>query len=171
MTKTIVVGNKHFVNTGSLQTIAISIDGQNGVDVFQFVPPDLDGAWVWRVETEQNGVKKYHLLDETLLWTIRSGDVEEGNIKIQLVGLHGNGEDTLIWKSRIFDGRVLPSINAGSESTPEEISDFDRIAAEVQANAQAAKDAALRAEQAVITVEVIDGGNADDNNKNHTGGN
>ena len=90
MTKTIVVGNKHFVNTGLLQTIAISIDGQNGVDAFQFVPPDLDGVWVWRVETEQSGNKKYHLLDETLLWTIGYGDVKEGDIKIQLVGLQGS---------------------------------------------------------------------------------
>ena len=39
MTKTIVVGNKHFVNTGSLQTIAISIDGQNGVDELAFEVP------------------------------------------------------------------------------------------------------------------------------------
>ena len=146
MTKTIVIGSGHFVNTGSLQTIAISIDGQNGVDSFQFVPPDLNGAWVWRVETEQNGVKKYHLLDETLLWTIRYGDVEEGDIKIQLVGLQGSGEDTLIWKSRIFDGRVLPAINASEAVEPGDISDFDKIAAQVQQNAQTASDAAQRAE-------------------------
>ena len=145
MTKTIVIGSGHFVNTGSLQTIVISIDGQNGVDSFQFVPPDLDGAWVWRVETEQNGVKKYHLLDETLLWTIRYGDVEEGDIKIQLVGLHGN-DDALIWKSRIFDGRVLPAINASEAVEHGDISDFDKIAAQVQTNAQTASDAAQRAE-------------------------
>lgn len=145
MTKTIVIGSGHFVNTGSLQTIAISIDGQNGVDSFQFVPPDLDGAWVWRVETEQNGVKKYHLLDETLLWTIRYGDVEEGDIKIQLVGLQGN-DNALIWKSRIFDGRVLPAINASEAVEPGDISDFDKIAAQVQLDARTASDAAQRAE-------------------------
>ena len=35
----------------------------------------------------------------------------------------------------MFEARVLPAINAAQEVTPEEISEFDKIAAQVQMNA------------------------------------
>ena len=146
MQKTITVSENHFVNSGLYQAVVISIDGQNGVDTFTFIPPALDGVWTWRVETQQGENKKYHLLDDSLVWKIQYGEVTEGDIQIQLVGLQGSGDDTLIWKSRIFEGRVLPAVNASEVITPEDISDFDKIAAQVQLDARTASDAAQRAE-------------------------
>lgn len=94
MTKTITIGQGHYVNTGSYQTIIISIDGQNGVDTIEFVPPSLDGAWAWRVEIEQEEVKSYRLLDDTLIWKIEIGEVVEGDAKLQLVGMQQNDDST-----------------------------------------------------------------------------
>ena len=71
MQKTITVSENHFVNSGLYQAVVISIDGQNGVDTFTFIPPALDGEWTWRVETQQGENKKYHLLDDSLVWKIQ----------------------------------------------------------------------------------------------------
>lgn len=94
MTRTINIGQNHYVNTGSQQVIVISIDRQNGVDTIEFVPPSLDGTWAWRVEIEQEGVKSYCLLDDTLIWKIEAGEVVEGDAKLQLVGTQQNDDST-----------------------------------------------------------------------------
>ena len=94
MTRTINIGQNHYVNTGSQQVIVISIDRQNGVDTIEFVPPSLDGTWAWRVEIEQEGVKSYCLLDDTLIWKIEAGEVVEGDAKLQLVGTQQNNDST-----------------------------------------------------------------------------
>ena len=94
MTRTINIGQNHYVNTGSQQMIVISIDRQNGVDTIEFVPPSLDGTWAWRVEIEQEGVKSYCLLDDTLIWKIEAGEVVEGDAKLQLVGTQQNDDST-----------------------------------------------------------------------------
>lgn len=146
MTKEIVIGQNHYVNTGTLlQPLCISIDGQNGVDTLQFVVPDLSGEWAWRIELEQVGQKKYRLLDSTQIWKIESGDVVEGDAKLQLVGVQDDEDGVLIWKSKMFDAKVLPSVNALQEVTPGQISDFDRIAAQVQSNTQTVLNAVQQA--------------------------
>lgn len=94
MTRTINIGQNHYVNTGAQQVIVISIDRQNGVDTIEFVPPSLDGTWAWRVEIEQEGVKSYCLLDDTLIWKIEAGEVVEGDAKLQLVGTQQNDDST-----------------------------------------------------------------------------
>lgn len=94
MTRTINIGQNHYVNTGSQQVIVISIDRQNAVDTIEFVPPSLDGTWAWRVEIEQEGVKSYCLLDDTLIWKIEAGEVVEGDAKLQLVGTQQNDDST-----------------------------------------------------------------------------
>lgn len=146
MTKEIVIGQNHYVNTGTLlQPLCISIDGQNGVDTLQFVVPDLSSEWAWRIEIEQVGQKKYRLLDSTQIWKIESGDVVEGDAKLQLVGVQDDEDGVLIWKSKMFDAKVLPSVNALQEVTPGQISDFDRIAAQVQSNTQTVLNAVQQA--------------------------
>lgn len=151
----ITILENHRVQTGSVAPLAISIDGQNGVDELAFEVPKGMEDWAWRVEIEQGGKKTWRLLDAGNVWAIRAGEVAEGYARIQLVGSRTSGEDAEVWKSREFDINVLPAINAAEEMEPGEASEFDKIAAEVKGDADRADKAAIRAEDAAAGAENI----------------
>lgn len=151
----ITILENHRVQTGSVAPLAISIDGQNGVDELAFEVPAGMEDWAWRVEIEQGGKKTWRLLDAGNVWAIRAGEVAEGYAKMQLVGSRTSGEDAEVWKSREFDVNVLPAINAAEAMEPGEASEFDRIAAEVKGDADRADKAAIRAEDAAAGAENI----------------
>lgn len=151
----ITILENHRVQTGSVAPLAISIDGQNGVDELAFEVPKGMEDWAWRVEIEQGGKKTWRLLDAGNVWAIRAGEVAEGYAKMQLVGSRTSGEDAEVWKSREFDINVLPAINAAEAMEPGEASEFDKIAAEVKGDADRADAAAIRAEDAAAGAENI----------------
>ena len=151
----ITILENHRVQTGSVAPLAISIDGQNGVDELAFEVPRGMEDWAWRVEIEQGGKKTWRLLDAGNVWAIRAGEVAEGYARMQLVGSRTSGEDAEVWKSREFDVNVLPAINAAEAMEPGEASEFDRIAAEVKGDADRADKAAIRAEDAAAGAENI----------------
>lgn len=151
----ITILENHRVQTGSVAPLAISIDGQNGVDELAFEVPAGMEDWAWRVEIEQGGKKTWRLLDAGNVWAIRAGEVAEGYARMQLVGSRTSGEDAEVWKSREFDVNVLPAINAAEAMEPGEASEFDRIAAEVKSDADRADAAAIRAEDAAAGAENI----------------
>ena len=151
----ITIFENHRVQTGSVAPLAISIDGQNGVDELAFEVPAGMEDWAWRVEIEQGGKKTWRLLGAGNVWAIRAGEVAEGYAKMQLVGSRASGEDAEVWKSREFDVNVLPAINAAEAMEPGEASELDRIAAEVKGDADRADAAATRAEDAAAGAENI----------------
>ena len=151
----ITILENHRVQTGSVAPLAISIDGQNGVDELAFEVPAGMEDWAWRVEIEQGGKKTWRLLDAGNVWAIRAGEVAEGYARMQLVGSRTSGEDAEVWKSREFDVNVLPAINAAEAMEPGEASELDRIAAEVKGDADRADAAAIRAEDAAAGAENI----------------
>lgn len=151
----ITILENHRVQTGSVAPLAISIDGQNGVDELAFEVPRGMEDWAWRVDIEQGGKKTWRLLDAGNVWAIRAGEVAEGYARMQLVGSRTSGEDAEVWKSREFDVNVLPAINAAEAMEPGEASEFDRIAAEVKGDADRADAAAIRAEDAAAGAENI----------------
>lgn len=91
---TITILDNHCVRTGRVSALPVSIDGQNGVDTLEFIVPESMADWAWRVEIEQEGVKSYCLLDDTLIWKIEAGEVAEGDAKLQLVGTQQNDDST-----------------------------------------------------------------------------
>lgn len=120
----ITILENHRVQTGSVAPLAISIDGQNGVDELAFEVPAGMEDWAWRVEIEQGGKKTWRLLDAGNVWAIRAGEVAEGYARMQLVGSRTSGEDAEVWKSREFEVNVLPAINAAEAMEPGEASEL-----------------------------------------------
>lgn len=151
MNRTIEITDAHGVFTGSIAALAISIDGQNGVDELEFVLPEWSSDWIWRVDIEQENQKKYVLLENNI-WRVKNGDVHDGYATLQIVGVRQNGGDTEVWKSREFSVRVLPSVNAAEAVDPGDAEQLDKIAAQVAKDAHtaqaAAEDASLSAERA-----------------------
>ena len=155
MTRGIIIAADHSVQKGTVSPLHISIDGQNGVDTLEFIVPENMADWAWRVDIEQGGERGYVLLGDDLAWTVRAGEVTEGEAILQVVASKAGGAETLVWKSREFLARVLPAINAAEAVTPGETSALDVIAAQVKSDADRADAAALRAEDAAAGAENI----------------
>lgn len=152
---TITILDNHCVRTGRVSALPVSIDGQNGVDMLEFIVPESMEDWAWRVEIEQNGKKTWRMMEDGHVWTVRAGEVVEGYGKIQAVASLQSGETTLCWKTREFDICVFPAINASEAVTPGEASALDEIAAQVKSDADRADAAAIRAEDAAAGAENI----------------
>lgn len=156
MTRGIIIAADHSVQKGTVSPLHISIDGQNGVDVLAFTVPEGMEDWAWRVEIEQSGERGYVLLGDDLAWTVRAGEVTEGEAILQVVASKVEDASTLVWKSREFSARVLPAINAGEAVTPEDATQLDKIAAQVAADAEAAAGSAQIAKEAADMLSGLD---------------
>ena len=153
---TITILDNHCVRTGRVSALPVSIDGQNGVDTLEFIVPESMADWAWRVEIEQNGKKTWRMMEDGHVWTVRAGEVAEGEAILQVVASKAEDASTLVWKSREFSARVLPAINAGEAVMPEDATQLDKIAAQVAADAEAAAGSAQIAKEAADMLSGLD---------------